>query len=314
MTAEALLEVYLRLNEVPSTSIGKILEQRDKLFRNLAQDRSYSYETIARRLRDSAADEHELEIALVVAARSLGFVATHVSGSGKPDGVATFVTYPEGEVKITLEAKSSDKTPSLGALDIAGLEEHKSKHEGKGAAGCLLIAPKYPGTGNEGSAVADRAKKAKISCWTIEQLAKVVEVADKRNFTAQNILDIVLIAYTPKDVTEKVKKLLSEPDWNKSDLYNTVLTAISNLQGRLTDAPRTIDLIAGDVSRMMSGVKREDVVQALNDLQGASKGALLVREEKVILEVSLPELERRLSSFLKRVTEPRRISSFRENE
>jgi hypothetical protein len=312
LTTEALLEIYLRLNQVPLNSVGKILEQRDELFRSLAQDRSYSLDTIARRFRDSSADEYELEISLVVAARALGFIATHIAGAGRPDGLAQFYDYPDGEKKITLEAKSSAGTPSLGAIDFAGLMEHMSDEN---AMGCLLVAPSYPASGKEGSAVADRAIAGKISCWTVEQIAKFVESAESRHLHARHVLEIVLTSFSPEDVKKKVDEYLSEPQWDQSDLYTSILIALKQLEGRLSDSPRTIDMIAVEVSRgKLSNIGRKEVERAINDLQGASKGGLLVRNESVILQVSISELERRLSNLIKKSTEPRRLSSFRKDE
>ena len=188
VTAEALLEVYLREAGITPQRVGEVLERRDALLRGLAQDHPFSLQAIAAALRDASAHQYDLEVAMIAAARAVGFVATHVSGSGNPDGLARFTDYPDGEKKITLEAKSSEETPSLGALDIAGLAEHVEKTE---ADGCLLIAPSYPG-GKRGqeSAVSARARQNKISCWTIDQLAQFVAAAEARHLTARNILDI----------------------------------------------------------------------------------------------------------------------------
>jgi len=136
VTAEALLEIYLRESQVPPHLVGEILERRDDLLRSLARDHTYSLEAISKSLRDSITDEHDLEMTWVVAARALGFVATHISGSGEPDGIARYIDYPMGEKKITLEAKSSEDVPSLSAIDFAGLREHVQRHN---ADGCLLV-------------------------------------------------------------------------------------------------------------------------------------------------------------------------------
>jgi hypothetical protein len=95
VTSEVLLEVELRLLNVAPQIIGEVLERRDTLLRALAMDHPYSLPAVARTLRDAASDEYDLEIALVAAARALGFVAKHISGEGEPDGVARFVEYPE---------------------------------------------------------------------------------------------------------------------------------------------------------------------------------------------------------------------------
>ncbi|MFL5910647.1 MAG: ATP-binding protein, partial [Gaiellaceae bacterium] len=111
VTAEALLEVYLREQGLSAHAVGEVLERRDLLLRSLTRDRLYSLAAVAENLRQASDDQNDLEITLVVAARSLGFVAKHIGGSDEPDGIARLTDYPAGEQKITLEAKSSGKVP-----------------------------------------------------------------------------------------------------------------------------------------------------------------------------------------------------------
>ena len=55
----------------------------------------FSVDLISRSLVESVDDERDLEVALVAASRALGFVATHVSGAGEPDGIGRFRDYPK---------------------------------------------------------------------------------------------------------------------------------------------------------------------------------------------------------------------------
>jgi hypothetical protein len=312
-TAEALLEIYLRTNSVAPHIIGEVLEQRDSLLRSLSKDHLYSSSAISSTLKDAAADEYQLEIALVVAARTLGFVAKHISGAGEPDGLARFTDYPNGEIKITLEAKSSEKTPSLSALDIAGLEEHVQKYQ---AQGCLLVAPNYPGRGDD-NAVSNRAKAAKISCWTIDQLAKFIEGAERRQLTAKHVLDIVLNNFAPRDVEDAINKVLSEPTWDKRGLYKSILQALRKLESRLQDQPRTVVMVATEVSSNPSfqDVVASDVDLAIRELAMSSQGGLTMRgEDTIIIQVSFDELDRRVSGLTKTSGESRAVSNFRNHE
>jgi hypothetical protein len=311
-TAEALLEIYLRTNRVAPHIIGEILEQRDSLLRSLSKDHLYSSKSISSTLKDAAADEHQLEIALVVAARTIGFVAKHISGPGEPDGLARFTDYPNGEIKIILEAKSSEKIPSLGALDIAGLEEHVQKHH---AQGCLLVAPGYPGRGKD-NAVANRVKAAKISCWTIGQLARFIEESERRQLTAKHVLDIVLNNFAPHDVEDAINKVLSNPTWDKRELYKCILQAFRKLENRLPDRPRTVDMVATQVSSTpgFQDIEALDVDLAIRELAMSSQGGLTMREDTIIIQISFDELERRLSGLTKRSGESRGVSNFRNHE
>ena len=106
-TAEAVLEIYLREHGMAPHVVGELLQRRDSLLRGLANDHVFSVDAISQLLKDSMNDQYDLEVNLVAASRAFGFVATHVGGAGEPDGIARFTDYPNGEQKVTLEAKSS---------------------------------------------------------------------------------------------------------------------------------------------------------------------------------------------------------------
>jgi len=311
VTAEVMLEIYLRENQVLSGIIGEVLEKRDALLKSLAKDHPFSLKLIALTLREASANEYELEIALVAAARALGFVATHIGGRGEPDGLAKFNDYRGGEKKITLEAKSSAGTPSLAAFDFAGLKEHVQRNK---ANGCLLIAPSYPG-GDEDSAVIQRSLDGKISCWTIEQLAKIVEEAEARHITAEKVLDIVINYYRPQDVQAAIDAILRKPAWSSENLYNVIVEALKSLEGRLPNSERNISMI----STIISGedefreITMDAVKQAAMDLASASSGLLTITaKDTLVVSGSYEELERRVAGITKKPGNPRRLGSFRE--
>ena len=298
-TAEALLEVHLREEGVLPHTAGEILERRDSLLRGLANDHAFSPRLIAQSLRDSSANKYDLEIHLVRAARTLGFVATHVSGAGEPDGIARLADYPGGEQKITLEAKSSKDIPQLSQLDVAGLKEHYVHHECRGS---LVVAPGYPGAtlGGE-SALSTRARQQQVSFWTIEQLARVVENVETRHITAADILEIVVSAYAPEDVDAAVEKLLSANNLAKTAVYRGIIDTLKALTKSVVDRPRTVDIITGAlaVKPGFEDVTGEEVRIAIKQMSGASKGGLITAGGNVTLRISIEELENRLSSLLR---------------
>ncbi len=310
ITSEALLEVYLREAGVEAHVIGDVIERRDSLLRSLANSHMYSLPALSEYILDSATNATHLEMAVVAGARALGFVAKHKGGSGEPDGVARFIDYPRGEQKIILEAKSSIGTPNAKDIDFAAISNHMEREN---ASGCLLIAPNYPGgdTGN----VAMSAQSRKISCWTVGQYADVIRSAESRHITARQILDIVHGAFTPNDVDESVRKLLSEPSWERRELYRAIIRALREGKDRLVSSPRLIAVIASDVARMegFQSIAEADVRQAVLELAGASMGALLVRHDAIVeLNVDYDELDRRVQMLTRMEGRPRRMGSFGE--
>jgi hypothetical protein len=311
VTAEALLEIYLHEQNLAPAIIGEILEYRDGLLRSLAKDHPVSVTFLSSSLMQNAADEVGLEIAVVAAMRSMGFVATHLGDTGAADGLAKFAAYPPGETTITLEAKSSIGTPSLGHLDFAALVRHR---EANRAAGVLLVAPGYPDGNNPISAVATQAKLMKISCWTVEQLARVLAAAETRHLNAKHVLDIVLNSFAPSDVTEAVGKLFAEPAWEQRELYSAILEALAVLRERLPGSPRTVGMLATEISRsdQFAGIKEDAVDSAIRQLAGASQGLLSVSRDRVILAASIEEVSNRLTSLTGGTSTPRRLGTFRE--
>lgn len=314
VTAEALLEIYLRERNIPNQIIGEILEKRDKLLRGLAKDHPYSNNGIASELRDSSSNDHELEVNLVIAMRALGFTATHIAGANEPDGIARFTDNQNREQILTLEAKSSQKVPQLSQFDFAGLHEHSIRHN---AQGCLLLAPSYPGLSRANdSSAAVRAREAKISCWTIDQLCSVLIAADNRHITAKDIYDIVINKYTPDDVQYAIDELLSATTIENRILYVEIITALKEMKDLLPDAPRNIHQISIMVARSLKEkghqINQKNISKALRELSGASKGGLIILEDDVIINVSLEELERKASDLTGEIGKPLENSSFRE--
>lgn len=311
-TAEALLEVYLREHGVRPPVVGEILEQRDALLRGLVLDHPFSVVGLAQQLRDSAADERDLEIAIIGAARALGFVAKHVSGGGEPDGIARFTDFEKGELKITLEAKSSASIPSLSAIDFAGLAEHVERHA---AAGCWLVAPAYPGSSaGEDAAAAERARQQRISCWTVEQVARVLAAAETRHISARHILDVVLSKFSPDEVSGAVAELLRSPTWDTRNLYAAVIASLRKTQDRLPGSLRSIEMVAYEISgdQEFKGITKDEVDRAVRDVAAASQGLLSLRDDKILVYGDFDEIERRLNSLIGKSGPPRRSGNFRE--
>lgn len=268
-----------------------------------------------RPLRENFDSEHDLEMALVAAARAVGFNAKHVGGKGRPDGIARILDSTMRETTITLEAKSSAGTPSLGQLDFAGLKRHRSDHQ---AVGCLLVAPKYPGEADPNSAVCTTAIAEKISCWTIDQLASVVEGVERRQITARQVAEVILTAFSPIDVKERVIALLADGT-DMQDLYLAIMSVFRDMFSRraLAGSQRKIAQVAGilSVNPKFTYITEEQVRRAVVDLAHASKGAMSVAADDAILfSTDITELARRVSSLTGELGGPRSLGTFRNED
>ena len=227
--------------------------------------------------------------------------------------VARFNDYINGETKITLEAKSSKKTPNLPTLDFAGLSEHMRRHC---ARGCLLVAPDYPGKKNskKDTAVEVRAKSNKVSCWTIDDLSKLVRVAEKRQITATQVLEIVLKKFTPKDVSEAVQALLESDDIQ--NYFREIIRILKNFSrpGKLPNTVRTVQHISAMLAQDYDGITDEIVRKALVQISSGSQGILRLSGDAIIFSGEIEELERRVSNLTGQSGEPRKLGSFRNGD
>jgi hypothetical protein len=248
--------------------------------------------------------------------RALGFVASHVSFAGEPDGLASFVDYPNGEKRIVLESKASGAVPSLHAIDFGGLHSHM-KNPKYNADGCLLLAPAYPGSSKEDSEAAQRAKNLRISCWTVDQLARVVENAEARHITARSVLSVVLSCFAPQDVAARIEQLLVEPAWKHQDLYRGILKALRDLENTGMDAPRDVSMVLAllGMRAEFRGIKKEEVMIAISQLATASRGGVTYRPEggeKIIIHASWDEIERRVATLTGAPGAPRKAGPLRK--
>lgn len=292
VTAESMLEVYMREAGIPLSVIGSLLESRDRLIRSLAKNQSYSLKNIAFEIRAAFGDKDDLEVALVAAMRSFGFIAKHVAGAGKPDGLARYYPKPGLQKKYTLEAKSTNASaPSLSAIDFSGLIEHMKNEE---ADGCILVAPAYPGA-DDASAAERRAKEGRISCWTVEDLARVVEAAESRHLSAARIGQIIETQFAPSDVRAAVAELLAEPNGNVQEIELDILDIIDRASAQPLGASLDFAFIHGQLSVTRHGVNRTQVEDATENLARKSNGLLRIKDQDIIVLGSGNELRRRLS-------------------
>jgi hypothetical protein len=180
--------------------------------------------------------------------------------------------------------------------------------------GCLLVAPSFPGLskGPE-SEIYLRSRQQKVSCWTAELMARVAENIEKRHITAMHVINIVLNAFDPQSVTEAVNKLLSEPSWDHQTLKAALLDALSQLEERMSDRARSVEMVATKLSDddAFSGITVEDVRKALVSLASVSQGGLVIESETIILFASVNEIRRRALPHIGEPPQPRRISTVR---
>jgi hypothetical protein len=310
VTAEAMLEIYLREIDLPEAVVEHALQRRDQLLRSLAEDELYSLARVGSALREAANSSESLEIAFVAAVRALGFSARHIGGSGTPDGTADWAAVSDDMKTFTLEAKSSGDVPELGSLDFGAIAEHNKR---TGIDRCWLLAPDYPGRDRgDDSAVAWRSTIVGASCWTIDMLAQVVEKAEARHITAEQISKIVYEAATPDEVESRVAALLAEPVRDRRELVARCLELLEGLQPLASGSP-TVERVIGALYSDGYKLDPDEVREAVLDLARASRGLVHVTDnDEIILRGDLDEIRRRTASVTGGDSLPRRQGTWRD--
>jgi hypothetical protein len=243
--AEVLLESQLYQAGLKQDQIDDLMNWRDQLLRNVAQESGRRTAlTVANALRNARNDENKLEIEVVEAFRSLGFDATRVGGKGKPDGVAQAHLSPDGEGRprryaITLDAKSKKKegtklkTKTFGVSTI-GLHRDEAQCEH-----AVVIAPAFDHTPGKESGLAkqikaDRDKSAAtgkprtITAIHVDDLAKLVQLRPMKRLGLDRIRNLFQSCSLPEQCKAWIdnieKEIVAKPPYEK------IINAIHALQ------------------------------------------------------------------------------------
>lgn len=112
-------------------------------------------------------DPAVFEIAACDAFNHLGFAATHVGGTGQPDGFADALLGPLA-YRVMIECKLS--TNIGGAHGAAAAEAAKFKESYRGDY-CILIAPSYDGE----VTFAGELQAHNVSAWSVDDLARALQ-------------------------------------------------------------------------------------------------------------------------------------------
>lgn len=189
--SEILLEAHLLHVGVETEQIEELLETRDELLRVLARRTGRrSAALIAQDLSDARNDKRQLEVELVAAFESLGFEASHIGGSGNPDGAAHahLSATEKGQTRrysVSLEAKSTEQdgtVVSAKTVDVAGVARHRKKI---GADHAVVLGAAFP-TGQKAGepralidSILDDKKNTKktITLLRIDDLTRLVRIA-----------------------------------------------------------------------------------------------------------------------------------------
>jgi Histidine kinase-, DNA gyrase B-, and HSP90-like ATPase len=213
--AEILTEAYL-LDELPSSAVHALIDRRDRFFRELVfSGEQQGAPVVAQMLRDAKTNETELEHALSIAFRSLGFEVSKIGGKGKPDGLARArlgvrSTAAEGrdDYQITFDAKSSghDRVKAK-TIGVSTLARHRSDYKAEFA---VVVAPDFEGADDDKSALSKECGKEHVTPIRVDDFALLVNIAATRQLGYTRLRELFENCHNVTASHDWIHGLLSE--------------------------------------------------------------------------------------------------------
>lgn len=233
--AEILLEAELHDAGAGTDIITSVLERRDELLRHLARESGAQNSlTVAQELVNAAGSAKDLESALVVAFRQLGYEAVPKAGKNEADGIAeAFLAGDDGgpsHYRVSLEAKSKEKPGGKvkkKAVEVSTIARHRKDATCDHA---LVVGPDFEtGPDDLGAVVQEidddreKNKGKSITLMRIKDLARLVRVAPLKRINLGQLREL-FEARTPDEAAEWVDKIANAeaPPAPYKDILETV--------------------------------------------------------------------------------------------
>jgi hypothetical protein len=277
--AEVLLESHLHQAGLNQAQIDSVMSVRDQLLRYVAKESGRMTPLmVANALRNARNDQDQLEIWVVEAFRSLGYEATRIGGTGKPDGIAEALLGPDAKrqpqrYKVSLEAKSKHKDGAKVSAKSVGISAIARQRKDFDCQHAVVVGQLFPTIQKEASALAkeiaeDRKLTAKakdprtITLIHIEDLANLVQHRPVKALTLQRIREMLQNHSLPQDCKKWVDAILAERPVQHD--YATIVKTIAKLQA----GPRNEPVEYGELrAELRHGTPRIDYTD-LAELRG----------------------------------------------
>jgi len=240
-------------------------------------------EALAHRLEKASLgnDATGFEIAVCDAFAAMGFIADHVGGRGRPDGVLTAALGPLA-YRVVLECKSS-----AGFVHDGGPDEVARFRDALGAEYGVVVGRKF----NEDRGFLSELSAHRVTCWTIadviEALRLDLDPYECRGFLTPGLVDVALrdLAWTRLHGPEKRAIVVRETLRREGHAAQVALahTPASEAPALTLDAA----LLLVETALMRVGATasptREEVAEAMHDLVRADVAAAVPGRDAIVI-------------------------------
>lgn len=236
--AEVLTEAHMYQLDIDETIIREIMQRRDNTLREWATHDNAGIPAVAMLLRDSLSNPDGLEEIVAKALNALGFVATKIGGSNKPDGKAEAILGYSIEgmnqnYSLTYDAKSTKKERIAAATaHLAGLKRHQKDYN---ADYCIEVAIDYSGAEDPESAISKESIQQKVTMLSAKNLMRILFLAVPKQISLVKLRELFETCYSPLQVTEWINRIeVSEPE---KAPYMQIIEIIYEKQSTDTEMP-----------------------------------------------------------------------------
>jgi len=275
--AEVLLESHLYQAGLDQAQIDAVMGVRDELLRYAAKESGRMTPLmVANNLRNARNNQDQLEIWVVEAFRNLGFAATRLGKTGKPDGIAEALLAPDAKkrpqrYKVSLEAKSKEKAGAKVSAKAVGISTVARHRDNFGCQHAIVVGQLFP-RGDERSALAVEVGKDRtltqadgdartITLINIDDLADLVQHRPVKALTLQRIRAMLQENSMPEECKQWIAGVLAEKPVRPD--YATILNAIALLQAHERNEPVEYSEVRNELRHTKPPVDYAD----LNDLR-----------------------------------------------
>ena len=211
MVAEVLLEAYMVDAGINSTQTREVLSRRDLLLRTLASKFPESAVTVSESIRAAVGLQEELEIACVDGFTILGFEATHIGGSDKPDGVAVAPLGVQNSVPrgytVSIDAKSTQhERVKSGNIGFSTVASHRDEFNAEYA---VVIGTEFEVSDGEVSKAITEAREQDVCLIRAKDFADLVLGSAVRPTSLEKLRELFELR-SPAETSEWITHFNSE--------------------------------------------------------------------------------------------------------
>lgn len=290
--AEILTEAYL-LEQLAPADARAVIDRRDRFFRELVfSGEQQGAPVVAQMLKEAKSSESELERALSIAFRSLGFEVTKIGGKGKPDGLAIArlgVRSAQAETRddyqLTFDAKSSGhERVKAKDVAVAALARHRGDY---GAQFAVVVAPDFQGADDADGAINKECSENRVTPIRVDDFALLVTIAATRQLGYSKLRTLFETCHTVPSARDWIHGLLDEETAEIPVV--AILETLWELMGVNQD-PVTFGALQNELRHKKIEARLNELREWMQSLKSLAPGFISIDDDIVMLEINVEKV------------------------